>query len=504
MPNSTALFFEQRVRMSNDVLRIVFQMLLDDLRLYESWPQRDATKLRLVLCSVCRQWRRSATDFPGLWRFHRLDCMRLHSGGDLISYRARFASILKHSRGRLHGICILDFPGPTGILPEAPSFWADIITEGLVVCERFHLLVYSGIDQHAACVRRVVRSLATCVAPRLTTAVINLPTPCHDRDDTGAAVLFSSPATASIRELAVSGLKLSRVPRVCPHSRLTSLDYCEGFFARNIAPILVPHRSTLQTLRLVDVAMDDGDLRMDSLPALRSIALSGRSVALLLLLHSTLLPRLTSIYIEHGEATETSRLLSGFLHRHPEVHTLELTLKVPSRDEFSPFASSMALLPHLRRLSMHGKVGAEFFALLARPVMATQPMLLSLQILEIHDHFMMKDILPSLLLFLKRKVSLSSRGLQSLRIYPPHAPTTIPPVYSTALALSKLVGEFVEELKISDRDSGDILRDVSYLVPSQHIETFTGTYLRDILLCQILSEIVNRTCVRTDQFPVWY
>ncbi|EJD50016.1 hypothetical protein AURDEDRAFT_161038 [Auricularia subglabra TFB-10046 SS5] len=502
MSNSTALFYAQRVQLKEDILALIFQLLLDDLRLHESWPQRDATKLRLVVSSVCQLWRRAATNFPGLWRFHRLDCMRLKSRGDLTSYRARFASTLKHSRGRLHGVCILNFPGPTGTLPEAPSFWVDIITEGLVVCEQFHLLVHSGTDQHAACVRRVVESLAKCVAPRLASAVINLPTPRDGShcSDTEAAFLFSSPATASIQKLALSGLKLSQVPRVCLHSRLTSLDYCDGFLVRNIAPVLRPHRSTLQTLRLVDVAMDDGNLLLGSLPSLRSIALSGRSVVLLLRLHTTFLPRLTDICIEHGDATATAIWLSAFLHRHFEVRTLDLTLKVPSSSEFSPFASCMTLLPHLRRLSMYGKVGAAFFARLARPVAATQPMLISLQTLEIHDHYMIEHIVSSLLLFLKRKVFLASQGLQSLRIYPPQGPTVIPPVYSTALALNQLVGEFVDELKISDRDSGDILRDVSYLVPLPHIKAFTGTILRDVLLCQILSEIVNRTCVRTYRF----
>ncbi|EJD50022.1 hypothetical protein AURDEDRAFT_161044 [Auricularia subglabra TFB-10046 SS5] len=154
----------------------------------------------------------------------------------------------------------------------------------------------------------------------------------------------------------------------------------------------------------------------------------------------------------------------------------------------------MAFLPHLRRLSMYGNVGAEFFALLARPAAATQQMLVSLRILEIHHHYMIEDTLPSLLAFLKRKLLLAPRGLQSLRIYPPQAPiTTVPPLYSTALSLSRLVGEAVGELKFSDRDVRDVLQDVSYWLPSPHLDKFMGTTLKEVLLCQILSEIVNRT-----------
>ncbi|EJD33024.1 hypothetical protein AURDEDRAFT_177889 [Auricularia subglabra TFB-10046 SS5] len=473
-----------------DVLTAVFRQCLEDLNLDQHWMQQDASQLVLKLSLVCRSWRHITLNVADLWRFHRVDCMRLQSDDLFARYRAFFASLLIRSHGRICGLCILNFPGPSGTVTHAPSLWAGMITAALAVCERFRFLAGNGsrIHQSTPCLLSAVASLATCPAPRLATAAIVVdPFPLIPHIRIAVNSLFNSPTAQGIRMLEIKGLYLRPNSLVCSRSNLTSIDFCYGSFQRDVKPLIAHHRLTLQSLSLANVMVDEDDLQLAAIPALTSLTLKGHSVALLPELHATSVVELRSLCLESATAHPAAGYLVTFLQQHPEMRVERLSLRIDA-DDLSPFAQPMSFLPHLRHLSIQGNIGPRFFKLLA--ILLTQS---TLQVVELYDSPSFMEVVPSLLQFLRGKALYSGLpALASLHIHPAER-FTIPCFvrYSDALALSQLVREF----EISGNAARDVLGDFSHWMPVPFLQAVSSRMIAELLFYQLLLRITSQNFV---------
>ncbi|EJD33096.1 hypothetical protein AURDEDRAFT_177821 [Auricularia subglabra TFB-10046 SS5] len=481
-------------RLHDDVLRLVFEQLVVDLD--TTTALTEPVWIHLVLSSVCQSWRHVAIRYSDLWRYHHVDCARIRSTSALADYAEVFAAFLRRSRGDFRALRIVNFPGPTGAMPQAPRFWTCVITQGLSTCESFLLRTVEGGPRYMPIITQIVQVLGMCAAPRLTTAAVSVGHCDATQVRIDVDSIFNTPATTNLRTLVLNGVNLRDPSRVCGNCHLATLHFGGGSFFIQVAPLLVDHHATLRALALFDVDMPVQLMQLASLPALTTLALRGRSIHLLPRLPTTSLPQLSSIRLDFHATPPAVTCLSIFLNQHPEIRITELTLRniADLPGEFAFFVPSIGMLRDLRHLTIEGNIESAFFATLTGPDGVNESMLHNLSVLDIACHHTMSDAIPSLIDFLERKAALSgSPTLNALHIRSSSGLLSHHPLnYATALALNRTVQHFT----ICNRDAVAVLDDVAYWVPVQVMVSVLGKLFiwapaYTILLCWAISQVVS-------------
>ncbi|EJD41631.1 hypothetical protein AURDEDRAFT_169291 [Auricularia subglabra TFB-10046 SS5] len=361
--------YNERAQLPDDVLFLVFQQVLIDEDVYERYWSEQFTS-NCVLSLVCRAWRRAALNTPSLWRFIHVDASRLGSYDALMDHIQLVRNFLDRSRGKVHRLCISNFPGITYDQPNCEKAWVTMISETLRVCERFYLVVGLGDKDVVAnaCdspLLRVLRSLGSYPTPLLRQVTLtvgefsSVPLKRFSLDQP----LFNTASAPSLHGLSISGidLRLSSFA-VCTHASLTSLEFCTGSFSEDIAPLIAAHHQTLQNLTLYHVVIDDDVIAHPTFPALTVLNLAGPSSAVLTRFGDTSFPRLAVVRIEFSTDLSAHHL-HFFAASHPEAPIRALIL-CRKETEFTPYIPAIFHLYRLQSLTLLGHIEKSFFSTL--------------------------------------------------------------------------------------------------------------------------------------------
>ncbi|EJD51580.1 hypothetical protein AURDEDRAFT_159317 [Auricularia subglabra TFB-10046 SS5] len=450
-----------------DILYLIFGHVLDCEIARGNWAQPFTANL--VLSSVSRSWRLAALATPGLWQFVFIDAARLAGVGELVEHLVRVRTFVRLSKGTVHRLCIVNFPGTSFNMPGAEKIWAEMIRSLITVCERFYLVADEDDHSTLSALGSLFGTLSSCDMPRLSLATISIGAfPGIPGLRYSLEVPLFHTTAPRLETLAIGGIKVCQPYwSLCSGCHLTSIEFYTGSYSRDVVRLLDAHALTLQRLVLSHVLIDGGDLPMASLPALSTLDLASESTALFTRFRNTSTPCLTTIRVEFNGAL-AARHLQAFFRQRPDAPVLSLVLCRMQSD----FSHYIPVILHavLRSLVLQGRVEPTFFRNLSESI-GDYAFLAVLDTLRISydDHLdAIGDTLAMFLISLGRQVG----GPPRVLAFEPggcDAPR-VPFHFKTLAHLSGLV----EECTVGGALSDDILGEVSCWVSARSAKMLSG------------------------------